>query len=231
MLRKNQITTPPPICPLKCCLENLIIDSNSILKISKNFLMGFRKLKVFDLSSNNIFQLPDLHWVQHTLQEIKANKNNLSSLDALHTHIPFKSLHYITLGMNNIQSFNVSLMRQLTRWTDFHLYSNKLSYVDDFRSYHIKSINLLGNPWHCDASLSWMGEEDMAFEKGLTCATPSCLHGMAIADLSKYNMHIPHNGQFSLYSVQYTTRISYNITSLWLWFIITISTGIMLINV
>ena len=32
-----------------------------------------------------------------------------------------------------------------------------------------------------------MGEDDMAFEVGLVCETPTCVQGIAIADMSKYN--------------------------------------------
>ena len=65
------------------------------------------------------------------------------------------------------------------------LNDNKLTHIDNVRSLDIKFIGLKSNPWHCDGELSWMGEEDMGFERGLTCATPTCLHGMAIADMSK----------------------------------------------
>ena len=184
MLSGNRIITPPPVCPLKCCLLELILDNNNTMKFSKIFLKGFRRLEKIHLDYNNIVQLPDVHWVQHTLQELRPNSNNISSLDALHTYAPFKSLVIIYIGFNQIRSFNVTLLHHLTRRTQLHLNSNKLTYIDDFRSYHIESINLAGNPWHCDATLSWMGEEDMPFEKALTCATPSCLHGMEIAEMS-----------------------------------------------
>ena len=65
-----------------------------------------------------------------------------------------------------------------------YLNGNKLTHFGDVRSLHISTINLSSNPLHCGEELSWMGEEDLGFERGLTCATPACLHGMAIADMS-----------------------------------------------
>ena len=65
------------------------------------------------------------------------------------------------------------------------LHSNNLTHIDDFRSLCIKIIILGRNPWDCVAELSWMGEADMSFQHDLTCATPTCRHGMAITVMSK----------------------------------------------
>ena len=157
---------------------------NNIRKFSKDSLKGFRRLELLHLDQNGMVQMPDLHWVRHTLQNVRMYRN-ISSLDAFHSNAPFKSLLYIDIGFNNIRTFIVTLLRQMTRQPKFIIHFNQLTYVDDFRGYHIESINLWNNPWHCDAKLSWMGEEDLVFEERLTCATPPCLHGMAIADMSK----------------------------------------------
>ena len=63
---------------------------------------------------------------------------------------------------------------------------NDITHIDDFRSIYNKEISLWDNLWYCGAALSWMGEEDMAFEQYLTCAMPNCMHGRAIANVSKF---------------------------------------------
>ena len=149
--------------------------------------MGFSKLKKINLRRNHIFQPPDLQWVHGTLQEVIASENNIQSLDAFDTDTPFKYLFYVDMGSNNIRTFNVTLLCYLPQLKQLILYDNKLIHVDDFRGCYMGGINLKANPWHCDATLSWMGAEDMAFEKSLTCVSPPCVHGMAIANMSKQN--------------------------------------------
>ena len=73
----------------------------------------------------------------------------------------------------------------MPKLTILELNGNEITRVDDFRSFYAMQINLNGNPLHCGAALSWMGEEEMEFEKDLVCATPTCLRDMAIADMSK----------------------------------------------
>ena len=185
LMTRNHLSSPPPLCPLKCSLETLDLYSNNIAQFDKNFLMGFSKLQSIHLGRNQMFQPPDLHWVHNTLRLFWASGNVIESLDAFHTDAPFKNLGFIEVGSNNIRTFNVTLLRHLPRLKYLYLYSNRLRYVDDFRSYYKGFINLRGNPWHCDGALSWMGKEDMAFEEGLACASPSCAHGMAITEMGK----------------------------------------------
>ena len=88
---------------------------------------------------------------------------------------------------NDIRHFNVSLLRHMPQLGELHLGGIKLTHIDVFRSLYERKIHLAGNPWHCGEELSWMGEEDMAIERRLICATTTCLHGMAVAGMSKCN--------------------------------------------
>ena len=182
----NKLTSAPHLCPVKCSLEILDLEANKISSIDKNYLWGFKKLRNINLDMNEIIQLPDLHWVQHSLCRIRAMENSVISLDAFKTIGIFKHLYRIQMALNNIRIFNVTLLRHMPKLTTLELYTNKITHVDDFRRFYNKKINMMGNPWHCGAALSWMGEEDMEeFELDLRCATPVCLRGMAIADMSK----------------------------------------------
>ena len=106
---------------------------NNIRKFSKDFLIDFRRLEQLHLDQNRMVQMPDLHWVRHMLQNIRMYRNNISSLDAFRSNAPFKSLLYIDMGFNNIWTFNVTFLRQMTRQRKFILDFNQLTYVDDFR--------------------------------------------------------------------------------------------------
>ena len=157
----NKLTSLSQLCSLKCCLVNLHIGYNNITRLDKHFLKGYNKLQEINLNKNNLLVLPDLHWVQYSLKTIMTSDNNIQSLLR---HMP--KLHFLLLD------------------------GNRLTHVDDFRSLNVRVILLENNPWHCGEELSWMGEEDLGFERGLTCATPTCLEGMVVAEMS--NLILSH---------------------------------------
>ena len=75
--------------------------------------------------------------------------------------------------------------------SQLYLCGNKLSTIDDLRMDYFGQIELEENPWHCGPELSWMifwMDEEYIFGMGkprLICATPACLQGVSIADMSK----------------------------------------------
>ena len=186
ILDSNKLISPPQLCSLKCCLVDLQISNNRISRLSKHFFHGFKKLKEVNLNNNDIIALPDLHWIQYSLSVIKANQNKIESLAAFDISGIYSRLHYVAVLGNYIRYFNVTLLRHIPKLYYLNLYENNLTHIGDLRTLFTGLMDLRHNPWHCDEDLSWMSEEDMRFERGLTCATPSCLHGMAIADMSKW---------------------------------------------
>ena len=184
-LGTNKLTSLPDLCSLKCCLVNLYVGNNKISRLSRHFLRNFQKLQKINLSSNNLLVLPVMHWIQHSVSHLVAVNNKIQSLDAMQTYGIYIRLKYLSVNDNDIRHFNVSLLHQMPKLEHFYINDNEITHIGDVRSLHIREINLRFNPWHCGEELSWMGEEDMGFERGLTCATPACLHGMAIADMSK----------------------------------------------
>ena len=185
VLNYNKLTSFPQLCSLKCCLVELHIANNNISRLSKHSFKGFKKIKIINLSNNNLHVLPDLHWVKHSLSHLTANENKIQSLDSLQTSGIYRRLQYITVADNDIRHFNISILRHMPKLDYLGLHSNNLTHIDDFRSLCIKIIILGRNPWDCVAELSWMGEADMSFQHDLTCATPTCRHGMAITVISK----------------------------------------------
>ena len=165
----------------------MLLQDNSIKTINNDFFKGFQQLRYIDLSENGLLQLPDLGWIRHSLVDFKARANDLNSIETFNKFGIFQQVKHIDVDDNNIRNFNVSILRQVPNLTNIQIAINKLTYIDDFRSFYEKTIGLMDNPWHCGAAISWMGEEDMQFEFGLTCATPDCLHGTTVADMSKYH--------------------------------------------
>ena len=71
MLVGNKLVSPPQLYLLKCCIVKLLLGMNNIGKFSKDFLIGFWRLELLNLDQNGMFQMPDLHWIRHTLQNIR----------------------------------------------------------------------------------------------------------------------------------------------------------------
>ena len=184
-LDHNKLTSLPEMCALKCCLIALHITNNNISGLRKDFLKGFEKLETLNLNYNNLLVLPDLHWIQHSMYVMSASWNKIQSLSAFDTSSIYQRLTDIDLSHNAIRTFNISLLRYTPKLSHFDLSGNKLNHIDDFRGLYESYINLKNNPWHCSLELSWMGEESLDFQPGLICETPTCLHGLPIAEMSK----------------------------------------------
>ena len=180
----NKLTSLPQLCSLKCCLVNLHIEENKLSRINKDLFEGFKKLQIVNLNDNNLLVLPDLHWIEHSVSRLTASRNKLQSLDGLHTSGIFIRLNTISVYSNYIRDFNISLLRHIHKLDYLDLQDNKLTHIDDIRGLNIRIMNLRNNPWHCDKELSWMGEEEMGFKREIICASPTCRHGMIIADMS-----------------------------------------------
>ena len=184
-LNYNKLTSLPNMCSIKHSLMELQIANNNISRLSKSFLEGFIKIRFINVNHNNLVVLPDLHWVQHSVLIVFASANKIQSLSALGTYGLYQRLNLVDVGDNAIHTFNVSLLHHMPKMDYFNLSRNQLNNIDDFRRLYANNIYLRNNPWHCGAELSWMGDDDMAFERGLICATPTCLEGKAITDMSK----------------------------------------------
>ena len=190
-LEENEFTSAPHMCSVKCSLEYLHLEGNKISRISKKYFKDFKKIRITDLNMNNIILLPDLHWVQHSLASVLVADNHVTSLEAFQTFNISQKLYYIDMGCNNIKSINATLLRHMPKLSRLLLYTNEIAHVDDLWSFNDIEVNLIDNPLHCGAALSWMGEKDLMLEHGFTCATPVCLQDMVIADMSKLLKQIP----------------------------------------
>ena len=134
---------------------------------------------------STIILLPDLHWVQHSLFDVRADNNYVTPLEAFQTSDIFEQLYYVYMAGINIRNFNITLLRHMSKLFQLTLHSNEITHVDDFLKFSDKEIRLVDNPWHCGAALPWMGDDDMKFEHRLRCATPVCRCDVAIANMSK----------------------------------------------
>ena len=196
VLSYNRLSTPPEFSASKHSITMLFLDFNNI-SFDIDYFKGFRKLKTLYLNNNNLTYLPELYWIRNSLEEMCANRNKLRSLKALLTNGHFARLKVIDVGDNMISHVNInaSVMDHIPKLRRFDMYANKINGIADFRNYYVGYIGLMGNPWHCGPELSWMGEVDETFEGGLTCATPNCMRGRTIADMSIYdtmnNMQLP----------------------------------------
>ena len=72
-LNPNKLQSLPELCSLKCSLVTLLLSYDNLSKISKDFFARYKKLK--NLSNNKLVLLPDLHWIEHSLKDIRASRN------------------------------------------------------------------------------------------------------------------------------------------------------------
>ena len=203
LLHQNKLTSLPSLCPLKCRLMCLSLNNNNIGLVSNDSFKGFKKLSQINLSSNNLVQLPHLHWIRHSLVTFDASVNDIQSLDMIQSFGIFEALNLFSVTENKIRHFNVSILRHMPKLMRFYITRNELNHIDDFRRIYDEDIYLSNNPWHCGAELSWMGEEDMVFERNLKCATPDCLHDRAIADMSEFRTLVT-----DVFRLKYVTKLN-----------------------
>ena len=120
----------------------MFLAKNNISNLSKNVFEGYKKLKRLHLTQNKLVILPNLHWIQHSLREIRAAGNKIKSLSVFETTGVFEMLEYIDMGRNHIRVFNVNLLHHMPKLRAILLQSNKLNHIDDFHFHYKKIINL-----------------------------------------------------------------------------------------
>ena len=190
LLTNNRLTAPPQLHTSKCCILMLFMAHNKIT-FDKEYFKGFKKLRKLKLTNNNLGHWPDIHWLEDSLRFLYACNNRFQSLDLLLANANFSRLIYLDVSFNLIHSWNTSLLHHMPALDRLYLCGNQLSTIDDFRNYYFGQIELAENPWHCGPELSWMiswMDEEYIFSMGkprLICATPACLQGASIAEMSK----------------------------------------------
>ena len=128
----DKLASLPQLCLLKCCLLNLWIACNNILRLSKDSLNGFKKLKIVNLGSNNLnFRtLPDLHRFQNSLIRLLVNDNQIST--SLQTSEIYRKLIYLTVSKNTFCNFKITFLRHMPKMGYLGLNGNKVTRTDEF---------------------------------------------------------------------------------------------------
>ena len=180
----NRLEVAPPLGPLKPTLNVLHMTSNAISWIDEDYFVGFKRLREIHLNNNRLQTLPCLTSLQTTLQELRLSNNRLENVDGMQISGTFIMLKHLVLSGNNIISFNTSMLRNMPILSTLGLQKNRLKTLPDPRPFFNGIIMLVGNPWHCDATISWMPAM-VRYGDRLFCESPPCLRGNTIKQMSK----------------------------------------------
>ena len=189
-LRFNKLTEVTELTPLKLTLVKLFLTDNQLSRFPDDYFQGFVRLRYLDVGVNHLQAVPQVGWLPSTLLILGLRENNIASTEGSATQNPFNKLHEINLNDNQINAFDVKILRRMPKLMYLYLRRNSLTYLDDYRPFFSNTPIVSGNPFHCDVRMSWMSSIKGKFQHKPTCATPWCLKGKVILNMSKYLHYI-----------------------------------------
>jgi len=124
-LSRNQLTRVelPPLAKLKI----LNISSNNILEIADCFA-GMRRLDTLNISNNRLTSVPDSIWELPRLKTLDLSHNGLSILQSL--KLPNCNVQNLDLSRNGIQVIPMEMLK-MPKLYELKLSYNRISYLPD----------------------------------------------------------------------------------------------------
>ena len=212
----------PSLSNKSCSLEELDLSGNFISNSGLIFTENFSMLKNLSLASNQLTFMPDFQQLALSLTYLDLSNNCLSSVHNLY-RVQFIKLTKLVLHDTCI--IHISLFKLLMpRLSSFAIHDNLLSAmepIDNLKldielpnySDYLLLVDMAGNPWHCNDSLSWLYENlrtpdyskeefahlyyrdtslkiAIAAHVYVTCQTPDQFNGKDILDMCKYTCFI-----------------------------------------
>ena len=201
-LHSNHLTVGPSLQHIRN-IKQLHLYDNRITNLPQDYFAGCVHLTLLHFANNYLVSLPDMAHVAPSLQFVVLAENRLMFLDAFE-RMPWPELKSLTLSGNSITGLGISLLENAKVLRLVGLKRNELRTLPDLTQFkmfqntsHTLTIQLEGNPWHCDESLQWVleGTEDYnyhCFDEGfriygsMHCHTPSKFSNTLIWDLGKF---------------------------------------------
>ena len=197
-LSSNKLTTPPELLPVKATLQNLNLRNNKIHYLPADYFDGFDVLERVDIEKNELYLVPNVGYVGHSLEILVIDQNKLKTLDdSLTGGLTMSVLEILLVSENEIQHVNVAILAQMPKLNQFNLGKNQLHHFADPTAYlrpdHGRPMSLIlhFNPLTCDKALSWVlviAEHEMietSLGNQVECHQPPCLQGRDVKSLSK----------------------------------------------
>ena len=170
------------LLPVKNTLQKLNLNRNGITYFPEEYFKGFSALRILSVTHNKLTSLPQLFWMENSLMVINICCNSLTSLSGLTSQGMYANLVYLDASENRIGQFCVSFFSNMPHLHEIRLHHNHIAYLEDFRPFYNGTIQLEYNTWHCGPDLEWVRLWALG-SVGLTCDTPSCLHGRNISSM------------------------------------------------
>ena len=170
------------------------MPQNNLTYIPRLYFYGCSKLRFLILNSNKLSAMPNLEFIADSIQIIRLSANRLVDVTALYDN-QYPCLRVLVLNNNNLTKFCLP-SRVLTPLLDaITLHENKIMTIQLPKDFQHTDLQLRGNPWHCDQSMSWVRECVLArlhltCPRGVmldvfTCNSPANLKGMSPMDVGK----------------------------------------------
>ena len=185
-LQYNKLSKVPELTPLKLTLSELFLSYNQLSRFPDDYFQGFVKLQHLHISYNHMQAVPSLGWLAPTLKTLHSGKNNITSIEGFVTDKWFDKLHKLDLSKNKINAFDVEILLTMPKLRYLYIYGNFITHLGDYRPYFSHVILLSANPFHCDMRMAWITTVTSEFIGAPTCATPWCLKGRRISNMSKW---------------------------------------------
>ena len=199
-LSKNKLATIPQLLPVKPSLKYLSLEENRLQHVPVDYFRGFEVLRNVYIGYNELYSLPNMGYVGHSLRLFAIDGNKLQTLDGRLTGgLEMTILEDLDVQNNEISHFDVTILQQMPRIHVLNLAGNQLQHMADPTAYlHSLNaglrlrLNLDLNPLTCDKGLAWLlvlAEEeklDGGVRNRVLCHRPTCLKGRDVMSLSKY---------------------------------------------
>ncbi|KAM9349953.1 uncharacterized protein ABDE67_009674 [Symphorus nematophorus] len=168
-LKDNRLAELSSISSLTS-LTDLILSSNQLSSLPKDFFKNVTVLENLDLSENQLISLPEMIFRDlFNIKTIYLNKNNLSKVDA--------------------KMFEDQLLIQQLYLSDNQLETVPQGLLDPFIMQF--TLRLHGNPWKCDCHMlylhDWVLKNSLDIEMldRMLCQSPSFLRSRPVVSIDK----------------------------------------------
>ena len=184
-LRFNKLNKVPELAPVKPTLVKLLLAHNQLSRFPNDYFRWFVKLRYLDVGYNHLEAVPSLGWLGATLKILYLPKNNITSIKGIVAQKQFRELYSIDLFRNKISVFDVKILSTMPKLRYLNLYGNSITHMENYRPYFSHSISLFENPFHCGIRMAWIATLKSDVIRSPVCATPWCLEGMVMFNMSK----------------------------------------------
>ena len=188
-LEYNKLNKVPELTPVKLTLRDLYLSENELVRFPYDYFEGFMQLERLEVTHNHLVAIPSFDWVASSLRSLNLQHNHIASLDGINVKTPFMKLNAMRLNENKIREFDVRMLKNMPKLNYLLLNGNCIQQIDDYRRFYIYRhgwINISLNPFHCSTTMAWISNTTYQFTGEPTCATPWCLKGRVMLEMSKY---------------------------------------------